>query len=210
MRRYLFALSCLASLLCVVDASAGYQHWKPARDRDGIRTWTLEIPGKDLPGFRGITTINATIEQIVQVMVEVESFPEWMWKCTESRRVRKVSDTQEVLYNRVAGIWPVWDRDGVIDVRWRYSPDNKALTFRFRNVEDPSEPARDGVVRIPRLEGFYRLWMEKPGKTNVLYQVEVDIGGNVPDFLARIYGRKMPFKTLQRLRDRVESRFKGG
>jgi hypothetical protein len=204
MRRFLFALPCLLVLLCVVHAAASTKHWELVGDSDGIRVWTLEIPGQDLPGFRGVTTINASIDDIVKVMLDVPSHPEWMWQCDESRSIRWLTETNGLLYNRINAPWPVWDRDVVVDVAWRYTPNKEALTFRFRNVEEPGEPVVDGVVRLPRLEGFYRLWTEQPGKTNVLYQVEVDIAGNVPDFMARRYARKLPFKTLQRLRERVE------
>jgi hypothetical protein len=166
--------------------------------------WTLDIPGKDLPGFRGVTTIKAGIEEIVNVMLDVPHHTDWMWQCDESRQVRVLGENHGLLYNRINAPWPVWDRDVVVDVAWRYTPNKEALTFRFRNVQDPAEPPQDGIVRLPQLEGFYRLWVEKPGETNVLYQVEVDIAGNVPDFMARRYARKLPYKTLEALRDRVE------
>lgn len=204
MRRFTVILACFISLLFVAEAAANTKHWELVGDSDGIRVWTLEIPGQDLPGFRGITTIRAGIEEIVNVMLDVDHHPDWMWQCDESRRIRWITDTRGLLYNRINAPWPVWDRDVVVDVAWRYTPNKEALTFRFRNVQDEAEPPQDGIVRLPRLEGFYRLWSEKPGETNVLYQVEVDIAGNVPDFMARRYAKKLPYKTLEALRERVE------
>ena len=205
MRRFTVILACFVSLFFVAEAAANTKHWELVGDSDGIRVWTLEIPGQDLPGFRGITTINASIDEIVNIMVDVEHHADWMWQCLESRRIRWITDTRGVLYNRVNAPWPVWDRDVVVDVAWRYTPNKEALTFRFRNVQEEGEPPQDGVVRMPRLEGFYRLWSEKPGVTNVLYQVEVDIAGNVPDFMAKRYAKKLPYKTLEALRERVEA-----
>jgi hypothetical protein len=205
MRRVLLFLPCLLILLCVVDAAASAKRWVLVDDSKGIKVWTLEIPGRDLPGFRGVTKIHADIEEIVEVMLDVESHHKWMWQCDESRRIRWITDTRGILYNRINAPWPVWDRDVVVDVAWRYTPNKEALTFRFRNVDEPGEDPPRRVVRLPRLEGFYRLWVDdEPGFTNVLYQVEVDIAGNVPDFMARRYARKLPYKTLERLRDRVE------
>jgi hypothetical protein len=210
MRRVMFWLSCAVSLLCAMQATANTKHWELVGDSSGIRVWTLEIPGQDLPGFRGITTIKAGIEQIVDVMLDVPHHVDWMWQCDESREVRWLNEehTRGLLYNRINAPWPVWDRDVLVDVAWRYTPNKEALTFRFRNVDDPAAPPKDGIVRLPRLEGFYRLWTEpsKPGVTNVLYQVEVDIAGNVPDFMARRYAKKLPYKTLEALRERVEEK----
>lgn len=206
MRRFIFPLSCLLALLFAVTATANTMHWQLVRDKDGIKVWVLEIPGQDLPGFRGVTSIKASIEEIVEVMLDVDHHVDWMWNCQESRQVRWITETRGLLYNRVNAPWPVWDRDVLLDVAWRYTPNKEALTFRFRNAEDPAEPAQKGVVRMPRLEGFYRLWTGKGGTTNVLYQVEVDIAGNVPDFMARRHARKLPEKTLEALRERVEKK----
>ena len=209
MRSPRFALACFSLCLALFAAGAfaDTRHWELVSDRKGIRVWTLQIPGRDVPGFRGITTIKADIEQIVDVMIDVEHHVDWMWKCDESRSLRWLDPgSRGILYNRVWAPWPVRDRDVVVDVAWRYTPHKEALTFRFRNVEDPAGPPKDGVVRLPRLEGFYRLWVDKPGETNILYQVELDIGGNVPDFLARLYARKLPYKTLEALREVVEAK----
>jgi hypothetical protein len=207
MRRVLVFLPCLLSLFFVAGAFANTKHWELVGDSDGIKVWTLEIPGQDLPGFRGVTKIEAGIEDIVEVMLDVPNHTEWMWQCDESRQVRWIVEgARGLLYNRINAPWPVWDRDVLVDVAWRYTPNKEALTFRFRNVEDQEVPPVKGVVRLPRLEGFYRLWVDEPGSTNVLYQVEVDIAGNVPDFMARRYARKLPYKTLERLRERVEER----
>jgi hypothetical protein len=43
-----------------------------------------------------------------------------------------------------------------------------------------------------------------PDKTRVVYQVEVDIGGSVPTFVAKRVARDMPYETLSRLRERVK------
>lgn len=210
MRSFLFSLSCFVTSLFVVGAAASSGHWEQIGERDGITTWILKIPGQDLPGFRGLTTINAGIEEIVEVMIDTPKQVEWMWHCKESRRIRDISETRAVVYNRTHAPWPAWDRDIVADVAWRYTPNKQALTFRFRSAQDPDVPPIDGVVRMPRLDGFYRLWVDRPGKTNVLYQIEADIAGDVPDFLARRYAKKLAFKTLQRLRERVDSRLKQG
>jgi hypothetical protein len=186
--------------------SASGPNWQPVEDEDGIKVWSLEIPGRDLPGFRGITQINASIDDILKEMYDIPAHTEWMYKCRDARIVKQYTEAHGILYNRVRAPWPIKDRDMVIDVDYRFTPQHNALTIRFRNTTAEKVDVPFWTVRIPRIEGFYRLWNDESGKTNVLYQVEVDIGGNVPDFAARNYARKLPFVTLQKLRERVESR----
>lgn len=198
-------LFCCASLFpwALAEAAAG-SRWQLIEDSEDIRVWSLEIPGRDLPGFRGITKINAGIEQIMNYMLDAARHPDWMYNCDESRIVKRYDATHSILYNRINAPWPVHDRDVLLDVVHRYTPQRTAVTFRFRTTTEFAMPVPRRVIRIPRLEGFYRLWQDTPTRTNVLYQVEVDIGGNVPDRLARRYARNLPFVTLERLREKLE------
>jgi hypothetical protein len=150
--------------------------------------------------------VNATIDELLTELLDFKSHSEWMWNTTESRLVKRLSDTRAIIYNMVNAPWPVKDRDMVMESDYRFTPDHKALTIRFHQTKDGGVPVPWRVVRVPRIEGFYRFWSESPTRTNVLYQVEVDIGGNVPNFSARRYARKLPFETLEALRDRVEKR----
>ncbi len=204
---WLFALSLI--LVCSVlptNVFGSASGWQLVEDDDGIKVWSLEIPDKDLPGFRGITMVNATIDELLAELLDFDKHPEWMWNTLESRLVKRLSDTRAIIYNLVNAPWPVKDRDMVMESDYRFTPDHKALTIRFQQTNDGNVPVPWRVVRVPRIEGFYRFWSESPTRTNVLYQVEVDIGGNVPNFSARRYARKLPFETLEALRERVEKR----
>lgn len=180
-------------------------HWVLVEDHSGIKVWSLAIPDQDLPGFRGVAAMDATIDEILKEMLDYNSHTEWMWRSRESRLIKRVTDTRGILYNRVHVPWPIKDRDMVLETDYRFTPDHKALTVLFRNSKEQHVPVPSRVVRVPRIEGFYRLWSLTPARTNVLYQVELDIGGNVPDVSARRYARKLPFNTLQALRERVEA-----
>jgi hypothetical protein len=181
-------------------------HWELVEDSSGIKVWSLDIPGKDLPGFRGVAAMDATIDEILKEILDYKSHTEWMWRSRESVLIKRITETRGLLYNRVHAPWPIKDRDMVLETDYRFTPDHKALTILFRKAAQDPVPVRSRVIRVPSIEGFYRLWELSPTRTNVLYQVEVDIGGNVPDHSARRYARKLPFNTLEALRKRVESK----
>lgn len=206
--RATFLGSLLASLtpLTMPAHGQGGPSWELVDDAGGIRVWSLDIPGRDLPGFRGITSIDAGLDEVFSFMLEVSRHTEWQYHCDESRLVKRYTETHGVLYNRINAPWPIKDRDVVLDIAYRFTPQHNAVTFRFRTTQDGGVPVPWRVVRIPRLEGFFRLWQETPTRTHVLYQVEVDIGGNVPDGAARRYARKLPYETLENLRSLVERR----
>jgi hypothetical protein len=142
----------------------------------------------------------------MKVVLDIKGHTDWMYNCDESRLVKKYTETHGILYNRINAPWPVYDRDVLLDIDYRYTPQRNAVTFRFRNTAAYEMKIPRRVVRIPRLEGFFRIWAESPTKTNILYQVEVDIGGDVPDRAARRYAKNLPFESLEKLRELIEDK----
>jgi hypothetical protein len=185
------------------DSATKQPNWEYLEDDDGVRLWKLEVPGQDLPGFRGQTTIDASIDQILAVMLEWQKHPQWMYRCAESKLLQKTGDKQALMYNRTSAPWPVWDRDVIVQTEIDRAPDNKLLTVTFKNVDSKLKPVPDDTIRMPRLVGFYKLWFVSPTQTKVMYQVESDIGGSIPKWLAVRATKDLPRITLVKLRERV-------
>lgn len=197
-------LVCLAvfSLATLAYAEASGT-WRQIDDDDGIKIWKLEIPGVEVPGFRGETIMNASAESVAAYLKHVELHTEWMYRCSESVIVKRFDEDAALVYNRTDTPWPVWDRDAVLDTAFVTSEDNKVITLTFKNIESKLRPLPDNVIRMPRLVGSYRMEKLAPARTKVTYTVEVDIGGSVPDWMAEMVARDMPYKTLLKLRGRV-------
>lgn len=191
--------------LAVSTARAGHGDWRWLEEKRGIQLWTLSLPGSTLPGFRGQTKIQGTIAQIVHEMMDAPRHTEWMHRCAESWIYSRQGETRGVLYNRTSSApWPVWDRDVVLDVHFDYGSDGKSLMVRFHNRDDLLRPVPERVVRMPKLVGFYKMVQLADNLTSVTYQVEVDIGGTIPDWIADEVAKDLPYYTLLSLRERVE------
>jgi hypothetical protein len=180
--------------------------WTQIEEDDGIKVWRLDVPGQDLPGFRGETVIPRSIAAIVEELKQVEHHTEWMHRCSASETLKRIDDKHVVIYNRVDVPWPVWDRDVVLDTQFRSETEGRLVVLTFKNHDPSLRPPPERVVRMPRLQGFYRLWQLTPERTKVVYQVEADVGGAVPKWMAARVARDMPYETLSRLRERVVSR----
>ncbi|HEY6881612.1 MAG TPA: START domain-containing protein [Polyangiales bacterium] len=206
MRTLAFPLAASLGLLWLASVAfaAANEQWKYIDQDDGIHTWMLEIPGQDLPGFRGQTVIQSGLKNVLDHMLDLKSHTQWMYRCSESTMLERTGETSAILYNRTSAPWPVWDREVVANSSVDLAADHSAATVRFANIDYAKKPVPSRVVRMPKLVGFYKLWQVAPGKTKVLYQVEVDIGGSIPKWLASRAARDLPYTTLLKLRERVE------
>lgn len=204
--RPLFVLASILFALAARADDAPKGKWVHIDEEDGIDTWMLEIPGKELPGFRGRTTMKAMPEAVLAEIAKVENHTEWMYRCSEARELKRFDADHTVVYNRTDSPWPAWDRDVVLETEVDRSDDGKRIELRFWNVDQPKVPVPHKVVRIPRLVGSYLLEQLDAHTTRVTYTIELDVGGSLPTWLAKRLARDMPYETLSRLRERVQSR----
>jgi hypothetical protein len=201
-----FSLATLLWLLVLpLAAQTPAGTWEQVDDDDGIKVWQLVIPGRELPGFRGETVIPGPAELIVEELKKVDQHTQWMHRCTASNVIRNIDEDRVIIYNRTDTPWPVWDRDAILDTQFTRSADKKEITLTFKNTDPSLRPVPESVIRMPRLVGSYRMTKLADDKTRVVYQVEVDIGGSVPTFIAKRVARDMPYETLSRLRERVKN-----
>lgn len=179
------------------------QNWEQIDVDDGIRIWKAEIPGRDLPGFRGEVTIDADIDKVYKAITDWKQHTKWMHRCAESIELKHFDDSHSLMYNRTDSPWPVWDRDVILDTRIDRAGDGSSILLSFQNADSSAKAVPDKTVRMPRLVGFYKLVKVGDKRTKVTYQVEADPGGSLPTWLAKRVTRDLPFITLDGLRERV-------
>jgi hypothetical protein len=97
--------------------------------------------------------------------------------------------------------WPVRDRDVVT----RVAIGIDSLTQVVADIRSTSGgPAlAEDVVRIPSMQASYRFVAKGPRQVEVEYEIEVDPGGTLPDWLKNMVGRDLAHQTLERLRERA-------
>lgn len=188
-----------------VAAAGEPEKWDFVDKDDGIYVWKHEVPGHDVPDFRGQTFINASINEILTEMLDWKKHTDWMYACVESLMLKQQDPEHMTMYNRIGAPWPVWDRDVVANIAIEKAPDGKYIKVSFQNISASNmKPVPKRVVRLPKLVGFYKLWEVGPNKTKIMYQVEAEMGGSIPRWLAVAGARDLPHHTLDRLRSRVE------
>ena len=198
----LLALAVVPAFADSGERSAG--GWEQIDNDDGIRVWRREVPGSDLPAFRGEVMIAATPKDIAYAIGDVKSHPKWMFRCIEAAELKYVSEYERIVYNRTDAPWPIWDRDVIVEARAEPSADGKSVTLRVKDSKQKLRPVPENVVRMPKLDGLYQLTGIGEAKTKVVYQVEADPGGSLPRWIAERGTRDLPYRTLASLRERMK------
>lgn len=186
-------LSCLAENLSA-------QSWELRKDEDGIRVYTMPVEGSSLDAFKAETMMNAKLDRLVTVLQEVSEFPNWMPDCTEAE-LYEIDGDKQYHYTLTDAPFPVSDRDAIAVFEYTKEGDN--VKVLVKGLPD-YKPAKEDIVRIPELDGYWLLEPAESGKTRVTYQLHASPGGSVPAWLANATAVDSPYETLKNLRARVE------
>ena len=196
------AIGCVLTLATAAHASSG---WETIATEAGIEVTQKERPGGELPVVKGVGLVRANLVDVLAVIDDVPGRTKWAHDCTASRELEKSSPFERILYHRSAVDWPLDDRDAVVRVRVDADYDAQRVRVTYRTARDYRFPEVSGVVRMPRLDGYFLIEAVGETRTRVTYVVDADPGGMIPDWLVSMTSKDIPLNTLQNLRRRVRS-----
>lgn len=195
-----------AILVCLTTpshADVRERDFRLVHAREGITTWEAARPREPLPAFRARMPLDADIWAALAILEDVDRACEWTSRCAEMRQLRRESEQAIWVYARIAAPWPVRDRDVVVRVSVSYGEPGELLVS-ITATTDADRARADGIVRMPRFDAHYRFQAVAPQRTEVEYQIDVDPGGTLPDWLKRVIARDLAHDTLADLRKRVQ------
>ena len=131
----------------------------------------------DGPWCRSIGTIDRPIDRVAAVLEDMPKFRDRFPRILALEMLEP--DTLHVVLDYPAGLS---DRDYV--ARYTKTTDGDARLLRWVPVTHPKAPETDGVVRLPRMAGEWRLEPVDADTTRVTYLWQAEIGGSFPTFLA--------------------------
>ncbi|MCX7678837.1 MAG: START domain-containing protein [Spirochaetes bacterium] len=190
--------------LSIVSSLNAQHDWHEVKNSDGIKIYTRPTPGSPLDEFKGIAIIDSPIEVIVEVLRDVEAQPEWMADCIEAKVLKRISENDYLVYSMNRAPWPVSNRDVVVRSIGNADIPNGKVKIIFTALKDSSIPPRPGVVRMTELVGQWHLKKINSHKTEVVFIIKANPGGNIPPRLANLTSKEIPFKTLRNLRKMVK------
>jgi hypothetical protein len=185
-------------------APDGSGAWELRFEKGEIRIFSNTVPGSPIDELKGECVLDASLEVVAQVMLDVESYPRWIADCVEARKFSCTAATSCLLYFTLGMPWPVQDRDIVLQSSTELSLHSGTIIGTVTAISEPVVPRHDRRVRITSMYGkwiFKRLSPEKTGATFICW---ADPAGFIPAFIINAASRDIPYRTLKGLREMVK------
>lgn len=198
---YPLLLACIFSLLPSAHLSSqksAENEWSLVNEKDNIYVYTRLQEDETLKEVRIQFRVKAPMEVFLNTLDHVPTYTDWVYKCAESKLVRKINDFDFVYYVRTDFPFPFVDRDLIVHTMARIDP-NTGIYYA-RSVGAPTEVAvRPDCIRIREFESSWTIRPLRNGYLAATYQVKTEAGGAIPDWLTNLAVSTGPMRTIQGL-----------
>jgi len=180
------------------------QQWELKKESDGVKVYTRPVKGSGIREFKGEIIVKSNLGNILSVIEKISEYPKWMYNCSYAEQLKKNNEASGYIYTVLKQSWPVQDRDICSFYSVVQDSITKVITITMKGVKDYI-PAKSDKVRVPSLNGFWKLIPLAKGVTKIIYQVHSESGGNVPEAIVNAFITDTPYYNLLNLKKIVES-----
>lgn len=174
--------------------------WIFKNEKEGVKVYYRKT--SDVYELKLITSLKVSLSGLVTLLSEVDNYPKWGYKVTESRELKKISEWETYYYSKLDFPWPLDDRDIVVRSKMEQDPVTRRITAT--SVSEPDYiPANKGVVRMRNAHTSWTLLPGPGGWTYVEYYIYSDPGGSLPDWLVNMALDVGPRETIKNIRNFV-------
>lgn len=200
-RRFSIALATLLFPfdLTLADALPGDEaDWELRKESDDVRIYTTELPGSDFEAFKAVADLDASLPQLMAVMINPESCTEWVHNCTISRAFGDGDFNDRYAYSVNDMPWPVQDRDYVIRIRTHGDEKSSVVVMDLNAIPDARKD-NDDYVRVEKSDTLYRFEPLGAGQTRLTWIQHTEPNGAIPSWLVNSLIVDIPLKSMRKL-----------
>lgn len=173
--------------------------WELSKEDKGIKIYTRIREGSKVKEFNAKTVMSTSIDKLVQIITDVNNYPNWMTNCQYSKPNKPLVDSSGIIYMRTSFQWPLSDRDLVFEYN---VPANKPGYFEVKMKSVPNQmPVTKDAVRVIKADGEFIFKEIEPGKIEITYQFFANPAGYLPAWIVNLFIVEGPYHTLLNLRE---------
>jgi len=181
-------------------------------NKDGIKVYIYSHKNSLFGTFKAITHINASLDSIIAVILDIESSTEWLDACEKSFLIKKLSFTEQYHYQIFTIPFPFKNRDFIFHSTMQHDPLSNAITITMSSAPDYcidkqsekcQEANQSGLVRVNKSIGTLKLEPDDKG-TKITWIQHTDPAGHLPAWLVNLLVKKTPYRSLIKLTEKVK------
>jgi ribosome-associated toxin RatA of RatAB toxin-antitoxin module len=173
--------------------------WTLKTEKEGIKIYTSQVPDSKIKAIKVEANFNASASQMVALLMDVKTSPDWVYHVKSAILVRQVSPSELYYYSEVNLPWPATNRDFVAHLTVTQNPDTKVVTIDAPAVTG-FVPLKEGVVRVSDSKGKWIITPLGPDQIKVEYTIHVDPAGSLPSWMVNMFATEGPLKIFRNMR----------
>jgi len=158
---------------------SGSNQWEFHSEKNGVKVYTLKMPGASVRQVKAITRVHTTVARLVEMVRDPAVCADL--GCSEARTLDRVSDNLQYDYFQLKV--PLFQkREFVIQEQFHQNPDTKAVFMSVAAAPDiiPPNPC---CFRVTQLSNSFQFTPVGNGDVEIEYIVNQNEGGFIPDLL---------------------------
>ncbi len=183
----------LFNILCFSQDNKDDWHLK--KYRHDIAVYSRKTANSDFRELKSIVYLKTSLNSIVALINDRETYPQWVYKCGQAKVLKKISESELIHYQTVIAPWPAENRDFVVNIKVSQDERTKIVTIRSTCKADYI-PQVAHHVRITEFNACWTLVPLKDGTVQINYQLLVNPGGYVPAWLVNMAAIDGPYETM--------------
>ena len=179
------------------------QDWKLEKDVDGIKIYTRDEPGSNNKAFKGITEVQASVDEVCAILEDVEQCDEWDEDVKEIKVFEHEQGKMFRYYISYEVPWPFQDRDLCLESVFTTDPATGNRQLKTKSIPD-ALPVEEDMVRMINYWQCWTLIAKPNGITEIVMEGFADPAGSIPSWVANMAVTGSPLKMLQNIRKELQ------
>ncbi|MFK7935978.1 MAG: START domain-containing protein [Saprospiraceae bacterium] len=169
-------------------------------EKEGIKVFFKESTDSPIKELKLTMYFDAKMSTIVAALNDIPEIPNWVYKTTESRLVKRVSDTEYYYYNLLDFPWPLSDRDMVLHSKFHQDSKTKiAKSISKGKIGYVDE--REDAVRMTDVKIEWIFYPTKEGRIKLEYYLSSNPEGAIPAWIVNLAVDHGPIKSMTGFRE---------
>jgi hypothetical protein len=177
--------------------------WKFAKATEGVTAYTRVVTTSSFKEYKVETEVDATLTQVVAVLMSVQDMPQWVDRCTEARILKEISPTESITRSVTSSPFPLKNREAISHGKLYQDARTKVVTMVSAGRPD-FLPINSQYERVKETRGRWVLTPKAGGKVHIQMIGHTDPGGIIPAAVANQFVVMIPLNTIKNLRTQIK------